>query len=184
MSIYWLAKIVCFFATKVLFRPKIVGLENIPKSGGFIFASNHTSMFDPVVILTTTKRKIHFLAKAELFKFPKSIIFKHLGLMPVYRNSLDKEALKDSINYLNNGEIVGIFPEGTRERGRGLLEFKFGAVKMSKETNTPIIPVGITGSYNIFKNKLHFKFGKPIYVKGDLEKENEKLRNTIKDLIK
>ena len=183
MNIYGLAKVVCLFATKVLFRPKISGLENIPKSGRFIIALNHTSMFDPVVIVANTKRRVHFLAKSELFKFPKSIIFNHLGLIKVYRNEKGKEALEDAIEYLKKDHVIGIFPEGTRERGRGLLPFKYGCVKMANETNCPIIPVGISGGYNIFKNKLCFNVGKPIHVSGNLEKDNELLRNKVKDLI-
>ena len=177
------ARFVCFIATKVFFRPKITGINNIPKSGGFIIASNHISMFDPVVLITTTKRRIHFLAKSEIFKFPFSIIFNNLNLIKVNRDSKDKGALDEAIDYLRNGHVIGIFPEGTRERGRGILDFKYGAVKMAKETNTPIIPVGIKGNYNWFSNKLSFNIGKPIYVKKDLNVENERLKEKVKSLI-
>lgn len=183
MNIYWLAKIVCKFASKVLFRAKFIGLENIPKEGRFIIASNHTSMFDPVIILTTTKRKVHFLAKSELFKFPKSIIFNHLGLIKVDRGVNGSEAYKEAVKCLSNNHVIGIFPEGTRERGRGVLDFKTGAVRMAKETNSPIIPVGIKGKYKLFKKSITFTFGKPIYINGEIEKENIRLRNIIKDLI-
>ena len=180
---YRLARFVCFIAIKGFFRPKITGINNIPKSGGFIIASNHISMFDPVVLITTTKRRIHFLAKSEIFKFPLNIIFGNLELIKVNRNSMDKDALDESINYLKNNHVIGIFPEGTRERGRGILDFKYGAVKMAKETNTPIIPVGIKGNYNWFSNKLHFNIGKPIYIKKDLNSENEKLKDKVRSLI-
>ena len=183
MNIYFLARFAGVLATKILFRPKIIGLDNVPKEGNYIFACNHTSMFDPLPLINKTKRKIHFLAKSELFKLTKSILFANMGLIPVYRNTKGSEAYKEAIKYLKNGEIIGIFPEGTRERGRGLLEFKKGCVRMAKETNTIIVPVAIKGDYKIFNNNLCFKIGTPIQIKGSIEKENIKLRNTIKDLL-
>lgn len=180
---YKIVRFVCIIATKIFFRPKFIGLDNIPKDGSFIFASNHTSMFDPVPIICISKRRVHFLAKKELFKFPQSIIFSHLELIPVKRDNNDKEALDTAINYLKNGSIVGIYPEGTRERGRGLLDFKYGTIKMAKETDCPIIPVGISGSYNIFKNDLCFKFERPIYIKNVNKFENEKVKRIIKKMI-
>lgn len=180
---YFLARIVCLIYSKLFIRGRYIGLDNIPSNGAFIIASNHISMLDPVILISLVKSRIHFLAKKEIFKFPQGIIFSNLELIAVNRNSNDKEALKSAIDYLNGGHVIGIFPEGTRERGRGLLNFKYGAVKMAKETNTPILPVAIKGKYNMFKKELYIIFGKPFYVKDVLNIENTKLRNTIKSMI-
>ena len=181
---YSIAKFVCLIATKIFIRPKLIDKNNMPLKGGFIIASNHISMFDPVILITSTKRRIHFLAKNSIFKFPLSIIFSNLQLIKVNRDNNDSIALEESIKYLKDGHVIGIFPEGTRERGRGLLDFKYGTVKMAKETAMPIIPVGIKGRYCIFSKNLTFKFGKPIYINGELEKENERLKKTIESLLK
>ena len=117
-------------------------------------------------------------------KGPKKIIFSNLGLIPVNRREKDKDALKKAKEYLEKNEVIGIFPEGTTEKGRGLLLFKIGAVKMASDTNTKIVPFAITGSYKPLK-KIKIEFGKPIQIKSDdLEKENNNLRETIKNMIK
>ncbi len=180
---YKIARFVCIVVTKVFFRPKIVGIENIPLSGHFIIAANHTSMFDPLPIIASTKRRVHFLAKASIFKFPQGIIFSNLELIPVYRDKDNEKAYSDAVNYLKEGHVIGIFPEGTRERGKGLLSFKYGTVKMAEDTNSKIVPVAIKGGYNIFKNKLTFVFGKPITINGNIKKENDKLRETIENML-
>lgn len=170
--------------TKVVFNPKYEGLSNIPTEGSVILAGNHTSIFDPLVLISSSKRNIHFLAKDELWKGPKKIIFSNLGLIPVNRREKDKYALKTAIEYLENGCVIGIFPEGTTEKKRGLLPFKIGAVKMAYDTKTMIVPFAIKGKYGLFK-RIMVTYGKPIAIKtSDLTKENDRLRNIIKEMIK
>ena len=170
-------------ATKIYIRPKYEGLENIPESGAFIFAGNHVHLLDPAPIMSTTKRTIHFLAKSSLFKFPQSLIFNNMEIIKVNRDGNDKEAYDRAVEYLKNGELIGIYPEGTRERGRGLLPFKMGAVRMAYETNSVIIPFATIGRYRPFRKGLIVRFGKPYKVKKDLEKSNEELRSIIRGLL-
>ena len=171
------------FLTKIYIRPTYEGLENIPKSGSFIIAGNHIHLVDPATIMSITKRPIHFLAKASLFKFPQSLIFNNLNLIKVNRDGNDKKAYEDAVNYLKNGEIIGIYPEGTRERGRGLLPFKTGAVRMAKETNSLIIPFATVGKYKPFRKSVIIRFGKAYKPNKDIDKANDELRNIIKDLL-
>lgn len=168
---------------KIYIRQDYEGLENIPKDGAFIFAGNHIHLVDPATIMSVTKRRIHFLAKASLFKFPQSLIFNHMGLIKVYRNGKDNEAYEDAVKYLKNGEIVGIYPEGTRERGRGLLPFKHGAVRMAYEADVPIIPFATVGTYKPFRKGVTVRFGKPYKASKDVEKSTEELRDIIKGLL-
>ena len=168
---------------KYLFTPKIIGKENIPKEGRIILAGNHTHIFDSLLLISTTKRSIHFLAKNELWKGSKKIIFSNLGLIPVNRKAKDHKALESAINYLNNDKLIGIFPEGTTEKGKGMLPFKIGAIKMAKEANSKIIPFGISGSYQLFSKDLKIIFGEPIEIKDNyLEKEKQILESVVKKL--
>lgn len=164
---------------KLFFTPKIIGKENIPKSGKVILAGNHTSNFDCLLLISSTKRNIHFLAKKELWNGPKKIIFANMGLIPVDRKNKDHQALSSSIAYLENNLLIGIFPEGTTEKEGKMLDFKIGAVKMAKDTNSPIVPFIITGNYKLFSKNLRIEFLKPIMISGDLNHENINLRNII-----
>lgn len=167
----------------ILFRPKIEGKDIIPKTGRIILAGTHTNNLDCILLGSCTKRNIHFLAKKELWQGPKKIIFSHLGLIPVDRSKKDHNCLIEAKKYLENEKIIGIFPEGTIEKEYNvLLPFKIGAVKLAKDTDTKIIPFAISGHYKILFNDLHIKFAKPITIVGNLEEENERLKNIINEI--
>lgn len=164
---------------KTLYTPKIIGTENIHLNDGIVLAGNHTSYFDCLLLISSVKRNIHFLAKDELWKGPKKIIFSNLGLVPVNRRKKDGKSLEIAKKYLENDKVIGIFPEGTIGKN-GLLPFKIGAVKMAYDTNSKIVPFSITGKYRLFSRDLKIVFHEPINIVGsDLEKENEKLRNIV-----
>ena len=135
--------------------------------------------------MSSTKRCIHFLAKDELWKGPKKIIFSNMGLIPVNRRQKDHKSLESAENYLKHEKLIGIFPEGTTEKEKNvLLPFKIGAVKMAKDTDTKIIPFAIIGKYKLFSKDLKITFGESIEIKNsDLTKENDKLKNTIESLM-
>ena len=183
MTKYGFLQKIVKLATKVYIRPKYEGLENIPKEGAFIIAGNHIHLVDPGTIMSVTNRPVHFLAKASLFKFPQSLIFNNLNLIKVNRDGKDSNAYASAVEYLKNGEIIGIYPEGTRERGRGLLPFKRGAVRMAQEADVPIIPFATIGKYRPFRKGIIVRFGKPYRPNKDIDKSNEELRNIIKDLL-
>lgn len=165
----------------IAFRPTYIGLENIPKTGRVVLAGNHTNNFDSILLISSTKRVIHYLAKDSLTKGIFGPIFKAMGIIPVNRAIHDKNALKNAIMTLEEDKVIGIFPEGTINRTEDIImPFKIGAVKMSKETNSSIVPFTITGEYKIFKNNLTVEFFKPIQIKSDdLTKENERLMKII-----
>lgn len=169
----------------LLFKPKIIGKENIPNTGAVVLAGNHTHIFDCLLLISSTKRCIHFLAKKELWSGIKKIIFANLGLIPVDRKKKDHKSLEEAEKYLNNEKVIGIFPEGTTEKEKGkMLPFKMGAIKMAKDTNTKIVPFAIKGDYKLFSKTLSITFGKPIEVRNeDLEVEKERLRACVKALI-
>ena len=166
---------------KIIYRPTIVGKEKIPKTGRVILAGNHKHNFDCIILMSSTKRCIHFLAKEELFNSKIGFIFKWLGLIPVKRKTKDGKALPTSIKYLENEKVIGIFPEGTFNRGEGIiLPFKIGAVKMSHDAPSKIVPFVIKGEYKMFRKRVKIEFFEPFEVKSDdLDKENEKFMKFI-----
>lgn len=180
--LYRIVRPIVTFLVHIVFRPTYIGLENIPKSGRIVLAGTHTNDFDSPLLMSCTKRVIHFLAKESLTKGILGPAFKALGLIPVNRSIHDKGALKSAINTLEEDKVIGIFPEGTINRTDDLImPFKIGAVKMSKETNTKIVPFVITGKYKVFKKSVTIEFLKPIEIKSDnLTKENERLMNLIR----
>ncbi len=163
------------------YRPKYVGIDNIPSKGRVVLSGNHTNILDCWLIMSSTKRTVHFLGKDSLSKGFKGLIFKNLGVIFVNRKIHDKEALKKAKDVLNKDKVIGIFPEGTinREKKEPTLPFKIGSVKMSYDTNSLLIPFVITGKYKLFNNNLKIEFLKPMKIKENLSEENDKLRNII-----
>ena len=153
-KLYRLLRPLIKLITNIFIRPKYIGLENIPKKGRIILAGTHTNNLDCFLLISSTKRSVHFLAKDELWRGPKKIIFSHMGLIPVNRRIKDSTPLRKACEYLNKEQLIGIFPEGTTEKGKGLLPFKIGAVKMAKDTNTKIVPFVISGDYKLFSKNL------------------------------
>ena len=164
-----------------LFRPRIKGIENIPKNENYILAGNHTKWLDPVMLVAIVKDEIHFLAKDSLFKGITKPIVKGMGAIPVNRKIHDHQALENAIDALRKGAVIGIFPEGTinREKKEPTLPFKIGAVKMANTTNTKIIPFVITGKYKVFSSAITIEFLKPRTISNNLDLANEKLRDEI-----
>ena len=170
-----------------IFRPRIRGKENIPKDCAVVLAGNHIKFWDCFMVMASTKRCVHFLAKSELFgNFFTKWFFTTAGIIPVHRNRKDKAALEDAEKYLNCGCVIGIFPEGTTNKTDApLLPFKIGAVKMASDTNSPIVPFTINGKYVPFKSNVEIAFQKSIYPKSDdLNLENDNLRDIIYNNLK
>ena len=172
------------FLAKLLYRPTIVGKENIPKEGRIVLAGNHTSFLDAVIIFCSTKRTVHFLAKHTLLKGWKKYIFGPMGIVPVDRTIHDKDALYRAKELLEEERVIGIFPESTinREKKTTVLPFKIGAVKMAHDTKTPIVPFVITGKSKLLRKSVRIEFFEKIHIKSDnLTKENDKLMKIISD---
>ena len=178
---YRIVRLIVRFLFLSLFRPRIKGIENIPKNENYILAGNHTKWLDPVMLVAIVKDEIHFLAKDSLFKGITKPIVKGMGAISVNRKIHDHQALENAIDVLRKGAVIGIFPEGTinREKKEPTLPFKIGAVKMANTTNTKIIPFVITGKYKVFSSAITIEFLKPRTISNNLDLENEKLRDEI-----
>lgn len=166
--------------TNIIIRPKYYNKENIPSDGKVILAGTHTSKLDPLLLISSTKRVIHFFAKKELWEFPKSIIFNNLGLIKVDRQNHTTDPLGEGKKYLDDNKVVLIFPEGTIEKVEGKpLPYKVGAVKLAYETNTMIVPFAIRNNHK------EIIYGEPYKVKtNNYDKELEILKQKVEDLRK
>jgi 1-acyl-sn-glycerol-3-phosphate acyltransferase len=182
----YFARYVVKIYTKIVYNPTYIGLENIPKEGRVILAGNHTNNFDCIVLMSSTKRCIHFLGKHTLFKGPKKLLFENMGVIPVNRNIKDSNCLKEARKVLNDDGVIGIFPEGTINRKKEdlILPFKMGAIKLAFDTDSYIVPFSIQGEYKTFKKGPTIMFGTPYNLSGnDLDIEKEKLENIVRELI-
>ena len=139
----------------------------VPENGGFILSSNHTALFDPVVLILSVPRRIHFMAKKESFKTP--IIGKlmaNLGMFPVNRGNVDLKAIKTALGYIKNDEVVGIFPQGTRRPGVDPRETpsKEGVAMIAYRAGCTVLPAFIKTKKRKLKpfSKTTVIIGKPI----------------------
>ena len=171
---------------KFWYSPKLIGKENIPASGAIVVACNHKHLMDQCMVIVSTKRPIHYMAKSEYFENKKvAWFFKAAGCIPVNRNGKDTEAKDAATEVLQAQGALGIFPEGTRNKTEDLLmPFKFGAVSLAKKNNALVIPVGVSGDYKFRPKNLVARIGEPINVSEmDLEEANEKLHKAVETLI-
>lgn len=174
-------KVVIFF----LFRVRVKGLENFPLSGPVIVYSNHKSLWDPILICCTLKRPVHFMAKAELFRYPIfGLLLKNLNAFAVKRGTADRNAIKKSLEILNEGKVLGIFPEGTRSKTGQLQEPEPGIAFLAlKNKETKLVPAFIKGNYGLFSH-IDVIFGKPIMMQNIEERANsDTLKKKAKELF-
>jgi 1-acyl-sn-glycerol-3-phosphate acyltransferase len=133
--------------SKVLFRPTVVGAENIPLTGPVLIAPIHRSNVDFALTLFISKRKVFFMAKESLFRVPLlGPLITHLGAFPIHRGSADRESMAHSEAVLRQGHALVLFPEGTRKEGRDVAPLHDGAMFVAARTHATIVPVGIGGS--------------------------------------
>jgi 1-acyl-sn-glycerol-3-phosphate acyltransferase len=148
---------------------EISGGENLPEKGAVIVTANHVTNLDVFPMQLGLNRPIFFMGKAELFKNPLvHTLFRNLGAFPVNRGERDEWAIGHSKKILSAGQVLGMFPEGTRNRGRGLKVAKTGAARLAIELNCPIVPMGINGSHTFNKrfphrNIVQIKIAEPIW---------------------
>lgn len=182
---YLFFKYLLMMPFKLWYNPKIIGINNIPKTGALIICSNHRHSMDQCPMIISTNRMIHYLAKKEFFDGKFSCFFKLTGCIPVNRNMKDLKAKEGAIKLLEQGYVIGIFPEGTRNKtGTNLLPFKYGAVSIAQKTNAYILPVGISGDYKFRSKNLVVRIGKPFKVGNtSLEEANIKLKEEISTLL-
>jgi 1-acyl-sn-glycerol-3-phosphate acyltransferase len=172
---YTFVGIVSWPVTKFAYRLRAKGVEHVPKDGGFVLAANHTSNFDPwpLGIPLFPRRALRFMAKIELFNPALGPFLKMAGAFPVRRGQADVEAIETAVRLVREGEVVVMFPEGTRRR-KGLRK-KFtptphtGAARIALAAPAPLVPAAISGTDRLARlGPLRVAYGPAIQV-DDLE---------------
>lgn len=180
-EVMWRTLFNCVF--KGYYGLKVFGRDSFPKEGAVIVAPNHASNFDPPLVGTALPRHISFMAKEELFRnFFLRTIITWLGAFPVNRKGVDKIAIRRAMDILKKGNLLGIFPEGTRRKPGHLGPFHDGAASLALRTGTPIVPVAIIGSDTMRHNKIVVALGLPIEV--NREKATVEAVNRVNDQIR
>jgi 1-acyl-sn-glycerol-3-phosphate acyltransferase len=189
MFIYSIGKGLFYTYFKIFNRVEVIGAENVPKDSGLLACSNHIAALDPPLLGSMFPRKVHFMAKAELFNIPLlSNIIKSLGAFPVRRGLGDKQALRTGLQILQEQKVMGIFPEGTRSKDGKLQKGLAGAGFFALKSDAKVIPCAIVGSYAPFR-KVKIYFGKPISLedlkdqKGSTQLATDRIMMHIQKLL-
>lgn len=173
---------------KLIYRVELVNMEKVPVKGPAILCANHNSILDMFFLGFRLKRWIYWMAKEELFKNPiAAFILGKLGVFPVKRGKGDISSIKNAYKLLDEGKIVGIFPQGTRINPERIetMRVKPGAAMIALNAGVPIIPAAIQGSYKLF-GKIRVIFGDPFYLehKDDEKHTKDELKELAKDIIR
>ncbi len=147
----------------LLFPTEFEGLENIPDEGGCLICANHLHARDPFILAVRVRNRcLHFMAKAELFKFkPLGAFLRALLAFPVDRGHSDLNAIRTSLKLLADGHVLGVFPQGTRSRDNSRTPMLNGVSMIALRARKPVIPVYIGGPYRLFR-PTRVRIGKPV----------------------
>jgi len=171
---YKLSHFILRFLVIIFLGYRARGQNNVPLKGGGILASNHQSFLDPVLIAMGTSRPIYFLAKQELFSanWLFGLFITLHNAVPLNREATSSDIIRKAIGLLKEGKLIVVFPEGTRTNNGRVKEFKGGISFLSQKSNTPIIPIYISGAYNIWPRQaslpvrlssVRLDYTKPVY---------------------
>ncbi|UTE76166.1 1-acyl-sn-glycerol-3-phosphate acyltransferase [Rossellomorea sp. KS-H15a] len=189
MNLYTFARGLVKSILSPLYRIEVKGLEHFPEDGGVLLCANHIDNLDPPVVGISAPRPVSFMAKEELFNVPVlGKLLPDLRAFPVKRGMSDREALRKGLKILKHGDVLGLFPEGTRSKtgqiGKGLAGAGFFALR----SEAYVVPCAIIGPYKPFR-KLKVVFGPPIPMDSireerlNAEKTTEIIMKHIEELI-
>ncbi|KUN41907.1 lysophospholipid acyltransferase family protein [Streptomyces longwoodensis] len=190
MFYYLLKYVVLGPLLRLLFRPRIEGLEHVPETGAAIVAGNHLSFSDHFLMPAVLKRRITFLAKAEYFTGPgvkgrlTAAFFRSAGQIPVDRSGKEagQAAIREGLGVLGKGELLGIYPEGTRSHDGRLYKGKVGVAVMALRAGVPVVPCAMIGTFEAqppgrvvpHLRPVAIRFGEPLDFSRYAGMENEK----------
>ncbi len=172
-----------FFGT--IWRMRVHGGENVPKTGPVIVASNHISYFDPPVLGTASPRRLSYMAKQQLFEIPVlGAAIAAVGAYPVDREGSAASAIKRSVEVLRKGGAIGIFPEGTRNI-TGQNEPRGGVALLASLGKAPVVPAAIVGTKDAKRlGKFDVVFGKPMSLPQDRKATREEMANFTDEVMR
>ena len=164
--VYELVRLVLTPYLLLIHRARAVDIDKVPAAGPVIVTPNHFSFLDHFFVAVFLRRKVHFMAKSQLFKRPMQFIYTHGGVFPVRRGHRDEEAFKTAHTILGRGDLVLMYPEGGRSRSGELGEPKRGLGKLALESGAPIVPTAIVGTQKA-RNWKRLSFPKVTVLYGD-----------------
>lgn len=174
---------------KLLFRMEIRGSEHIPLEGAVLLASNHRSNLDPFFLGASCPRQIHFMAKAELWKVGAlGRVIEALGAFPVNRGEADRQAVRRALEVLEQGAVVGLFPEGHRQRAGGFGQINPGVTLFSLRDGVVTIPVVLEGTNKVMNGRIprfprvRVSFGAPLEIPSAQLTRSERSLAASRDL--
>ena len=174
--LYTVGRFLSRWIGRIFFALSVEGEEHIPQSGPVILAPNHVSYLDPVVVGSCVRRRVHFMAKKELFRNPLIGWFlRGLQAYPVTRERVDPSTLKRTLSLLAAGQVILMFPEGTRGDGRALAPAKPGIAVIAARTGAAVVPVFHWGTEKVLPRgsrrvrwaPLRVRFGAPLRLDRD-----------------
>ena len=176
-------QIVGYPIVRLFYKIEVIGKENFLQDEPFVLVANHQSLLDVVVLYLSFNRPLNFMSKAELFKFkPLGAILKALGAIPVNRGENDFVAVKNSMKVLKNGEVLGIFPEGTRNDPVDADGAKAGAVMIAAKSKVPVVAATIKTNYK-FRSKVCIILDEPYYFDKDKKYTNDDYKVITKTIV-
>jgi len=180
---------------RLFYELDITGLENIPLEGPTIIAANHVNYFDAPLLLAFAPRPMYFIAASTGFKVPVwRFIMNLYGVIPVERGKADASAIKAAIRLLGNGQVLGIFPEGTFTQDGHTVPAKLGTAHIAMKTGSPIVPVTISGAFHSWPRlgpakrkiprpwRIRIKFHEPIEVAAGQPDEHKRDKKAAEEL--
>lgn len=165
------ARIITKIVFRLLFKVEIINSDLVPVNGPALLCANHNTILDMFFLGYRLDRWINWMAKEELFRNPiAAFVLKKLGAFPVKRGTGDVGSVKNAYRLLDEGKVVGIFPQGTRRHTNGSGRVKSGAAMIAAKAGVPVIPATVKGSYRLF-SKMIVIYGEPFMI----DKREDKL---------
>ena len=187
MVLYWTVWIVVRSFARLLFRLEISGQDHIPRSGGVLIASNHASYLDIPILGCTLPRRASFIGRMDLFAGIVGSVLRYLGWIPIRRGQVDRKAFDEAVRRLKAGQVVVIYPEGSRTEDGQLQPGKPGIGMMAAAAGCPVLPVLLEGTYDALPPGAHWirlrpirvAFGEPMDFSAALESESEDKKKLV-----
>jgi 1-acyl-sn-glycerol-3-phosphate acyltransferase len=163
MTVYGVVRTTCWLVFSTFYRLRAFGTENVPADGPVIVASNHRSYLDPPIVACVLRRPVSYMAKEELFRLPiLGSLLPHIEAFPVDRKRGDVSAVKRALSILKQGKVIGIFPEGTRNRD-GRVPAQTGVALLAALSGAPVVPAFVSGTDAARRlGRLTVTFGAPL----------------------